>query len=48
MEDLTFNEFVDVMGGSNTDDPSEVLEAWQRFCAARDDLESSIEEYSYE
>lgn len=48
MEDFTFNDFVHVMGGSNTSDPSEVLEAWERFCAARDDLESPIEEYSYE
>jgi hypothetical protein len=48
MESFTFDDFVHVMGGSNTDDPSEVLEAWQRFCADRDDLVSPTEEYDYE
>jgi hypothetical protein len=48
MEHFTFNDFVHFCGQSNTSDPSEVLEAWERFCAARDDLESPIEEYSYE
>ena len=46
--EFTFEDFVHVMGNSNTSDPCEVLEAWERFCAARDDLESTNEEFDYE
>ena len=48
MESMTFDNFVHVMGHSNTSDPSEVLEAWERFCAVRDDLELATEEFDYE
>lgn len=41
--EFTFEDFVDVMGHSNTSDPLEVLEAWEHFLAVRGDYESTME-----
>ena len=31
MEGFTFDDFVSVLGGSCTNDPAEVVEAWEEF-----------------
>ena len=46
--EFTFDDFVAVLGHSNTGDPADVLEAWERFCATRDDYEATTEGFDYE
>lgn len=48
--EFTFDDFVAVVGHSNTGDPYEVLEAWERFCATRDEYEyeATNEGFDYE